>query len=178
MRIVQRFVAISMLLVLLIGDTSCTPEKAKALQTAATSFPSESEAAITTLQNLFSEDAGASIGLEQNAAEETLSILVKEKSIDASTLSELLTGSTFQVPTLEDANKEFAALQAQYAQFAAMYQALDRGYFFAGKSVKQSEAISIKLTVQMIKFADMIKHTPFQLRGRRVLLIEKISHAY
>ena len=177
MRIMHRLVTVSMLLVMLLGSTSCTPEKAKALQTAATSFSSESESAITTLQSLLSEDVGASIGADSNAVEETVNALLKEKSIDAAHLSELLKGSTFQVPALAEADKEFAALQAQYAQFAAMYQALDRGYLFAGKSVKESEAVSIKLTVQMINFADMIKSTPFQLRGRRVLLIEEINRA-
>lgn len=149
-------------------NNSCSPEKAKALQTAATSFSSESQSALTTIHELFSEDVGASIELNQNEVEDTLRTLQNEKSISSNTLSELVMGSVFNVPTLETSNKEFSSLQEQYAQFAAMYQSLDRGYLFAEKSVKQSEAISIKLTVQMIKLADMVKPTPFQFRSRRV----------
>lgn len=178
MRQIKKLMAFLLALLLLAGSTSCSPEKAKALQTAATSFASESETAITTLQQLFSEDVGANVESDQEEIEETLRTLQGEKSVSASTLSELLTGSRFNVPALEKSNKEFNALQAQYAQFAAMYVSLDRGYLFAGKSVKESEVVSIKLTVQMINFASMVSETPFQFRSRRVLLIEKINRAY
>lgn len=163
---------------LLAANTSCTPEKAKALQTAATNFSSESEAATRTLQELFVTDVGASVESDQNELEETFRTLQHEKSISADTLSELLTGSSFSAPALDESNKEFGALQAQYAQFAAMYQSLERGYLFAGDSVKQSESVAIKLTVQLINFAQIVKRTPFQFRSRRVLLIEKINRAY
>src|SRR5215831_5834338 len=137
---IHRFVACFTVLALLANNTGCTSEKAKALQTAATSFSTESESAITLLQDLFNEDVGVAIQFNQDEFEETLKTLQKQKSINAETLTELLTGSTFRAPAIQRSEQEFNELRAQYQQFAAMYHSLERGYLFAGKSVKQSEA--------------------------------------
>jgi hypothetical protein len=96
--------------------------------------------------------------------------------LNSSLFSEVLQGSYVTADSLAG-DTEFAKLDSEYRQFAALYGSLRAGRLFAGKAVKESEPIATRLTVQMIAFAQHVRDHPYQLRARRIVLIERINRA-
>src|SRR5437764_4115186 len=92
------------------------------------------------------------------------------KQVNSAAFSEIVKGSFVTADTLAS-DDEFKKLAGEYGQFSAMYQSLSAGRLFAGKAVADSEPVALKLTVQMIRFAQHVQQAPYQLRARRLVLM-------
>lgn len=77
----------------------------------------------------------------------------------------------------EITNQKFEELKAQYYQFEAIFSSIEKGNLLNAKSVKQAEQYAIKLTVQLINFANIIHENKFRYTAKRVLIIEKMKTA-
>ena|SRR5947209_17762140 len=168
----------SLVLITALLSAGCTDQKAQAVQTAATNFSMQAKTAIENLHDLFESDIAASFPADEQSATDVLADFqnLGAAKVNAAGFSEILKGPL--VPgTSPAADDEFKKLAQEYATFSAMYRSLRAGRLFSRKAVADSEAVAVKLTVQMIRFAEHIRLAPYQLRARRVVLIAKINRA-
>jgi hypothetical protein len=177
-RPLHRIIVVLLLLPFTLGPAGCTDQKAQALETAADSFSTAATAAIQTLHSLFQNDVAASFPADEQGVDDVLASLenLGADKLNSSLFSEVLKGSYVTADSLAGDN-EFEKLDSEYREFAAMYGTLRTGRLFAGQAVKQSEPVATRLTVQMIAFAQHVKDFPYQLRARRIVLIDKINRA-
>ena len=153
------------LAILILLCSGCTPEKARALQTAATQFRAESLAAVNYIEILMKKETAPVPRSETAASEEFADFILRLKSDQPLTENAIrLALDPYAVtpdPQLEKDRADFlASLRLQYSTFASLFDDLDRGSFFARDAVKKSEPYAEKLTLQMAAFAQSISKDP------------------
>lgn len=177
MTISSRRAGIAIALFVLTVGLGCTEEKGKALQVAAESFSAQATTAINAVRQLANGELNFGLEGQPDALKRMTGDLkgLKPEQVNAAILNEALQPDP--AASSNPLNAELDKLDVLYAQFASMYKSLPAGSFFSGDAVKRSEALSVKLTVQMINVATGIQKNPYKNFGRRVLLIEKINAA-
>lgn len=175
----KRAVKIFLLSFLLLFLYGCNKQKAEAIKVAAEKFRNEAILGIDQLNTLFLRN----ISLVLNETELVETILNDLKSLDdpSQINAELLDfwsdEVTIGTAATESTNQKFEELKAQYYQFEAIFSSIEKGNALNAKSVKQAEKYVIKLTVQLINFANIINENTFRYTAKRVLIIEKMKTA-
>jgi hypothetical protein len=165
------------LCLLFVGGAGCTKEKAIAIKGAAGKFREEAVAALDQVSNLIKQ--GISMPVE--SSEEKINIIVfmlkKEGSVNASTLSELLTEDSIGSGIRVGIEEEFEKLKEGYYLLEGMFRSLPAGSYFAKGAVEKAEKHAINLTLDLMGFARKFRDWPVQFAGRRILIIEKTVKA-
>lgn len=176
---INRTIKIFTLSFLLLFLYGCNKQKAEAIKVAAENFRNEAVLGLDQLNTLFSRN----ISLVLNDTELVETILNDLNSINnpSDINAELLDFWSEEVHIGAEANEitnqKFEELKAQYYQFEAIFSSIEKGSLLNAKSVKQAEQYAIKLTVQLINFANIIHENTFRYTAKRVLIIEKMKTA-
>ena len=170
-----QFLYLFLLIFILSLTTGCNREKAEAIKLAAEKLRVEAISAIEKINGLFAQ----SITMPAAQTDEIDRIVrdIEKEDINAEKLSFLMNEAETGRGTTEKVNDEFEKIKQGYYQFEGMFRSLPKGSYFAGKAVKKAEKHAIKLTVQMLNFAEYLQEYPVQFTGKRTLLIEKINEA-
>lgn len=150
---------------ILFSQAGCTKEKAEALKTTAKAFQAQADVAVDNLEKLFIADVAFTPEAKEEIVARTMTDLQVnpfgrrqlETIVDGVKLKELDTSAYSQ---------KLASIRTTYSEFAAMYENLPRGSYFAGDAVERSEKMAIKLTAQMLSLGKFIKAHPFKLNAR------------
>lgn len=164
---------------LVVSQSACTEEKAKAVQVGAQAFSSEAKQALGKVRDLYLASASSP---DESVEARTKKVIEDIEGLGSSELNsvqmaELMKGTAVGERAAHVFNEEFDRLDKAYSTFAGMYDSLVRGRLFAKKAVKESEAYAITLTVQLVNIAETIGNAPRTNMGRRVLLIDSINKA-
>lgn len=154
---------------------ACTPEKARALKTAAVQFKVEALAAIHALEEMMKKETAPPPRSEAEATEEFVKNILSIPLSDPLSVEIIdLAGDPFTVaPGPEERQRQdfIANLHQQYFAFAAIFDDLESGSFLARDAVRASAKYAKDLTVQMAAFAESIGENPPQLLQHRSKLI-------
>lgn len=172
-----RYAAISFLIAAALLSAGCSEDKARAVQAAAENFAQEATAALGKIQDLMIADTSSPTEGTENEIARIIEDLSSSTPIKAAELSELLKAATLRNPSSSSVADTFSELELVYASFSEMFRSLPQGSYFAKDAVKKAETHAIKLTIQMINMADHIQGAPFTIRGRRIILQERINKA-
>jgi hypothetical protein len=162
---------------LIASSTGCTKEKAQAIKTAAEQFNVEAKAAINLIRDgnklnvtvMFTSSAQEVKSIADNfrtSTETTVTFVNNKLSRNQNSGS----GN----PELE---KALAQMEQAYELFGSMFRSLPRGNFFAKNAVKKSKVFAIKLTVEMIEVAKVLKDHHFEFGARRQDLYDQFDAA-
>jgi hypothetical protein len=168
-----RFSVIFFILILSLG---CNKEKAEAIKIAAEKFRVEAVAAIEKVNHLLIQSITVLVD-EEDALKRIAGDLAEEEKIEAKELAFLLKEGDISEDAAKKVKQEFEMIAQGYYQFEEMFRSLPKGAFLARGAVKKSEKFAIRLTIQLIQFAEHLKHHPVQYTERRALLLKKISEA-
>lgn len=179
-----KFLLLPTLLATLTLSSGCSKEKAKALQVAAATFASETSKSIDTLENLLL----ASIAMPTLDDDDKILrdlIGLYDQPNDTSLYSfGALHEITKAAPGTENAINTYATqlnnIRQSYFTFSRIFESLDRGNLLAGDKVIKSQAYALKLSKQLLKFAEMIDTGTIRITDnkRRILLDENLQKTY
>lgn len=153
----------------------CTPEKAKALQAAATQFRVEAFKALNAIDAMRQREVSPPPRSDQAAAREFATALLQtKKKLEKPDQPFRPTSAIIQKavhphkvrinPETEAAWDEFfGEVRAQYAAFSSIFDRLQAGSYAAGKAVRKAKPIAEKLTLQMAAMAKSISDNPPRL---------------
>lgn len=165
---------------ILLTCSSCNKEKAEALKVAVENFRNETILSIDSMNELFSNSMSVLHLEPEEEKEKIIADLQQLPSSDAIT-SDILSQWSDEVSIgdqqQEQLEEEFQKIKRQYYQFEGMFTSLDKGSYFSKEAVKKAEAVSIKLTVQLINYAELIHAMDFQFTAKRVALLERMQEA-
>lgn len=159
--------------------SSCTKEKAEALQLAAEQFRVDAISAIDQVNYLFIQDISIAKPTDEEQIETLVKILMKK---DKSYLTDArLNWLAKRGEPAKDANAatnaQFDTLKAQYYQFENMFSSLVEGSYFAKDAVNQAEKHALNLTLQLINFAKLLQTGNFTFTSSRSALLTKMHLA-
>jgi hypothetical protein len=174
-RAVRTLARLALVCALVTGLSSCSAEKAKALQALAMQFKVEAHAALDLIEQVRVRE------LEPPPRPKV------EATRDFALA--LLEGPAVLTPTmLDDAAEPFAierqrtewddkaeSLRGQYSLFADMFEDLAAGSYVAKDAVARSKDIVRDLTLQLVAFANAIERNPPIFVQRRAALIAEID---
>lgn len=166
-------------LCLLVAVAGCTKEKANALQVAAQQFRNEALAAIDLYQSL----SIATVQMPQESQDEKVAFLVgklKEygQEVDARILNSLMNYGHEADGAMALIEKEFQTLRTYYTTFYTMFDSLERGRYFNSDDVARAQHVAIKLTLQLITYAEQLhSNDGYLFTGERVLALERLNDA-
>jgi len=175
---IKRLSAVIALLAL-IALCGCTEEKANALQVAAKQFRNESIAAITLYESL----TLSTITLPQENQEKTVAFIVgklkeHEGEVTPEIFSSILAHGQEADPASAMIKDEFAKLKSFYTTFNAMFDSVKEGHFFNAQAVDKAQHVCIKLTLQLINYADNLKKRDgYLFSAERALALEELNAA-
>jgi hypothetical protein len=143
----------------------CTPEKAKALQTAAIQFKVEALKAVDMIDSLREHELAP--------PPEPMTKLISEFVSGVSDYTGTLTPEKIAILVAfykisdekrqdTEWDKKRINLRQQYTEFAAIFDRLHAGSYLAGKAVEKSKVLARDLTLQMAVFAKVIRDNPPQ----------------
>ncbi|MBW4471927.1 MAG: hypothetical protein KME45_16195 [Stenomitos rutilans HA7619-LM2] len=168
---------------LLIGSSSltgCNVEKARAIQSAAVQFKSESLAAIQAIDDMRKQELEPPPRSQSEIRSDFVTGILNSKSdINASLID--LAIDPYKPPDDPEWNTFTADLRNQYETFATIFDKLDAGSLVAVDEVRQSAEHAKTLTVQMALFADAVSKNPpvlYRYRNAIVVKLRKQRQAY
>lgn len=158
----------------------CTPEKARAVRTAAIQFKTEALAAIEAINVMMNRELESPPRTESAATEEFVTNIL-ELEADTELTSEIIDAALDPYKITLDS--ELARrrehfnndLMLQYTSFAAVFKDLEKGSILAKDAVKKSAIYAEKLTIQMAAFAKSITDHPPTLLQYRTTIIDEID---
>ena len=168
----KTFVTTVLFGVALLTLCGCTAEKAQAVKTAAGNFQIAAAAALSQINTILKQNEEMPpLDVDKIAAD------LETSKFDAAMLEELLSEGQVGASEAKDAGKAIADIQAGYDHFAAMFEALPNGSYFASGDVDKAKKYAVNLTLQMVNLAGMLEQGKIQVRlnARRVLLVEQIT---
>ena len=158
----------------------CNKQKAEALKIAAENFRGDTIESIDLMNALFQETISITALTEEqeiNQITTDLQDLSNSASISASILNEWTADSKIGLKAQGRLADEFQKIKNQYYTFEDMFNSLEEGSYFAKDAVKRSEEISIKLTMQLVNYAQLIDELDFPFNGKRADLILQMQAA-
>jgi hypothetical protein len=169
---------ISIVLIVLTILSSCTKEKAEAIQLAAEQFRIDAITAIDQINAIFLQDASIAKMTEEQQIEETIELMnIAEKSdLNSSLLNDFAGSFNPGENAVVITNEAFEELKEQYYQFENMFASLDRGSYFAKDAVAEAEKHAVNLTLQLINYAEMLQGD-FRFASSRAALITRMHEA-
>lgn len=175
----QRRYGLCLLLVVALGLSACTPEKARALKTAVVQFRGESLAAVNQIEVLLRKETEAPPRSQAATTEEFVKNVLSSQKPQLTADDIRLASDPYAVapdPEVEARRAEFLGeLRSQYATFASIFDEIEGGSFLARDAVTRSNEPARKLTLQMAAFAESISRFPPQLLQYRSALLQKIN---
>lgn len=158
----------------------CTPEKARALRTAATQFKSEALAAVNAIELLMRKETEPPPRPDNEAAEVFASKILdptNTEPLDENTITVALDPDAVQPDAQLEARRQqfLGELRNQYSTFAAIFDELEAGSVLARDAVRRSGQYADQLTAQMASFAQSISDNPPRLLQYRTSLISKME---
>lgn len=160
--------------------SSCSVEKARALQGAATQFKTESLAAIDAIDEMRKRELEAPPRSQAEVRQSFIYRILNSKSDINSTVIDLAI-DPFQPPKVADWDDFIADLRNQYEGFAAIFDKLNSGALVSRDEVRKSAEYAKTLTVQMVLLADAIDRNPpvlSQHRAGAVVRFRKLRQEY
>lgn len=157
--------------------SSCSKEKAEAVQLAAEQFRVDAVLALEQMNYLFNQDISMTEMSTDDQIKFVLAVLNDSTTVfDSELISgiEMVTTPNDEADTIED---KFTELKAQYYQFEKMFSSLDKGSYFAKDAVKEAEKHAINLTIQLINYAELIQKGGFTFTAARATLLTKMQLA-
>ncbi|WP_129586528.1 hypothetical protein [Pseudodesulfovibrio hydrargyri] len=159
--------------------SGCTEEKANALQVAAKQFRNESLSAL----DLYESFTISTIRGTRENQDETVAFLVgklKEhgKKVDLPIFNALLNYGHESDAAVEPLKEEFSELKKYYTLFASIFDSVQRGHYFNKEAVARAEHVSIKLTLQLIQYAETLKeHSGYMFTADRARALDRLNKA-
>ncbi len=156
--------------------SSCTPEKARALQAAATQFRIEALKAIGMIDEMRMREMAPPPRSQAEAVSDFVEgVMGTSKPLTPAIITGLI--NPFEVETAENLvtewDKRRGGLRAQYTEFASIFEMLEVGSYLAGEAVARSQSLVGDLTLQMVAFAKAIsEHPPMLIQYRSQLIAE------
>ena len=160
----------------LLFTAGCNKEKAEAIKVAAETFRVEALAAIEKVNHLLTQSVTLLVD-EEDAIKRIARDLEKEEKFEARELTFVLGEGDISKAAIGKVKQEFEMIGQGYYQFEEMFRSLPKGAFLAMDSVKRAEKFAIRLTVQLIQFAEHLKRNPVQYTERRILILGRIGEA-
>ncbi len=161
----RKFYTCILVLTLCFFTSSCTPEKAKALYSAAVQFKLESLDAVNAIDEMMSKEIAAPLREASPADEEFVKNLLSlpdDIEIDSYVINTAI--DPYTVDLDEDYLKRRAKfksdLHQQYSTFASIFSDLEGAFLVAAKEIKRATASAEKLTLQLSCFAKSISDNP------------------
>ncbi len=155
-------------------------EKARAIQSAAVQFKSESLAAIQAIDDMRKQELEPPPRSQSEIRSDFVTGILNSKSdINASLID--LAIDPYKPPDDPEWNTFTADLRNQYETFATIFDKLDAGSLVAVDEVRQSAEHAKTLTVQMALFADAVSKNPpvlYRYRNAIVVKLRKQRQAY
>jgi hypothetical protein len=182
MRLKNYKILSALLLIISLLLYGCTPEKAKALQTAAIQFKVEALKALDMIDSLREHE------LAPPAEPQTklISEFVSGVSEYTGTLTPEKIGILVAPYKISEGNrqetewdKKRISLRQQYTEFAALFDRLHSGSYLVAEAVEKSKIPARDLTLQMAAFAKVIRDNPpqfIQYRSKFLADLTKIKN--
>ena len=159
----------------------CTPEKAKALQTAVVQFKVEALKAIDMIDALRENELAPPPEPQTKMVSDFVSGVKNTKKVLTPKIISTLV-APFQISDEKrketDWDKKRINLRQQYIEFASIFDRLQAGSYLAGDAVEKSKDLARDLTLQMAVFAKVIKDNPpifIQYRSKFLADLTKIK---
>ena len=158
--------------------SSCTKEKAEAIQVAAEQFRVDAISAIDQMNYLFLQE----ISIVQNTEEKQLKLVNEifqdtSAKLDAALLDDIAKLSDPGRNAKAKTNTQFESLKMQYYEFEKMFTSLDKGSYFAKDAVNKAEPHAVNLTLQLINYAKILQKNDYIFSANRVIILVKIEAA-
>lgn len=158
--------------------SSCTKEKAEAVQLAAEQFRIDAILAIDEINYIFLQDVSIAKMTEEQQIEELIEVLnlVGKNDLNSALINDF--AGSFNPGSKANAitNDAFEELKKQYYQFERMFTSLDKGSYFAKDAVAEAEKHAVNLTLQLINYAEILQGD-FRFASSRAALITKMQNA-
>jgi len=152
--------------------TSCSVEKARAIQGAAVQFRTESLSAIQAIDEMHRQELEPPPRASTDVRSEFVRGILNSKSDINANLIDLAL-DPYKPPEDPQWNAFMSDLRGQYENFASIFDKLDAGNLVAVDDVRKSAEHAKTLTVQMALFADAIgKNPPILYRYRNVIIVQ------
>jgi hypothetical protein len=158
--------------------SSCTKEKAEALQLAAEQFRIDAILAIDQINFIFLQDVSIAIMTEDQQTEEMIELLnlAGKNELNSALINEFANSLNPGLRAKATTNEAFEELKKQYYQFEKMFSSLDKGSYFAKDAVADAEKHAVNLTLQLINYAGILQGD-FRFASSRAALITKMQNA-
>jgi hypothetical protein len=158
--------------------SSCTKEKAEAVQLAAEQFRIDAILAIDEINYIFLQDVSIAKMTEEQQIEELIEVLnlAGKNDLNSALINDF--AGSFNPGSKANAitNDAFEELKKQYYQFERMFTSLDKGSYFAKDAVAEAEKHAVNLTLQLINYAEILQGD-FRFTSSRAALITKMQNA-
>jgi hypothetical protein len=175
----KKILRISVVFVFLILLSSCTKEKAEALQLAAEQFRVDAVSAIDQINYLFLQDISIAQPSDEEQKETVVQILQKKdkKYLTNDVLNKIAKRADRGKSAATVTNAQLDTLKAQYYQFENMFSSLVKGSYFAKDAVNKAEKHAVNLTLQLINFARILQNGDFTFSASRAAILTKMHKA-
>lgn len=183
MRSVRLAASLAAVVVLAALAAGCTPEKAKALRTAAVQFKVEALAAIDGLEAMQQAEIAPAPRSTTEATEEFVKNLLQLDLARHPLTDDIVDLAVdpyrvrLDVPTQAGWRTFLDDLRRQYAAFADIFDDVERGSYLAAGGVKRAAKHAETLTAQLARFASTVDRHPPVLLQRRGAVRDKIARA-
>lgn len=158
--------------------SSCTKEKAEALQLAAEQFRIDAISAIDQINYIFLQEISIVQPTEEEKVKKVNAIFQDPKAPLKSELLDLVANQSDPGRNaIAVTNTQFESLKRQYYEFEKMFTSLDKGSYFAKDAVNKAERHAVNLTLQLINYANILQNNEYTFSANRAIILIKLKEA-